>query len=196
MSKKVIFLLPLVIFTLAFSACSSQEVNLQTREYTDDTVNFRRPDFGQPEREANLRGVVTALVGNEVTILELGIGRGQAVANTEEGNKSEEDRVSFALSGAAPTPAGGPGLGMGAGRGLDAETDRAAMIENLKAMTTGETKIIIPVGIRMLKFNTDNQGAREPVEASLTDIKTDSTLTLWLDQSVTDRQVAEFVLIN
>jgi hypothetical protein len=83
---------------------------------------------------------------------------------------------------------GGPG-------GAQDENSRATMLAELKKISTGEEKVIIPVGIKMLKSSA-NGTKREMVEANLSDITNDKMITIWLNQSVTDKKVAEFVLIN
>jgi methyl coenzyme M reductase subunit C len=79
-------------------------------------------------------------------------------------------------------------------RGANSETDRATLMAQMKAMSTGEETITIPVGIKMLKAGTDNP--RSMVEANISDVTADKMITVWLDSSVTDKKVASFVLIN
>jgi hypothetical protein len=166
-----------------------------------------RPDFGQPDREADVRGLVKSIVGNEVDVLKVEMPGRQAsstaAANTENANVQREVGASLTTTG-VPTgvPAGGgAGMGMGGGPGgaggpgeQDADS-RAKMLETLKAMSSGEDKIVIPVGIKMLKSSSGN-GSREMIEANLSDITADKMITIWLNQSVTNKKVAEFVLIN
>jgi hypothetical protein len=90
---------------------------------------------------------------------------------------------------------GGPG-GMPGGPGETGTTDRATQMAALKAMSTGEETIIIPVGIKMMKSSSTGEKKMEMVEASLTDITADKMITIWLNTSVSDKKVAEFVLIN
>jgi hypothetical protein len=101
-------------------------------------------------------------------------------------------------TGGGEMPGGGRG-GNVAGGGVAGENadSRAQMLAKLKEMSTGEETITIPVGIQMLKSstNTDN-GKREMVEASIADLSADKTITVWLNAAVTDKKVAEFVLIN
>lgn len=209
MYKKIIFLPLLLLLVLVLGACSTQTAmktedgkNTSQEAFTSDVDDIRRPDFGQPEREADVRGIVTSLVGNEATILEvqMGVGRNRASSTVEDAqsDSNETEKPSVSLTG---TTGGAPGMpgqsgGMGPGRYGASQTDRTDMIARLKEMSTGEAKIIIPVGIQMLKSSSNDSGQREMIEASLEDISADKTLTVWLDQSVSDRKVAEFVLIN
>ena len=91
--------------------------------------------------------------------------------------------------------AGPGGFGGGQGRG-EGTTDRAAMLASLKAMSTGQETIVIPVGIKMMKSENDATGKRTTVEASLADVTADKMITVWLNTSVTDKKIADFVLIN
>ena len=64
-------------------------------------------------------------------------------------------------------------------------------------MSTGEEKVIIPVGIQMLKADPNNTGKqRTMVEATISYITADKMVTIWLDATVTDKKVASFVMIN
>jgi len=68
------------------------------------------------------------------------------------------------------------------------------MLDKMKEMSTGEEKILIPVGIQMLKANPEEIG--NPLEANLSDIKDSSMLKIWLNEDVKDRKVASFVFIG
>jgi hypothetical protein len=82
---------------------------------------------------------------------------------------------------------------MGRPESANGETvDKSAMLERMKAMSTGSETVIIPVGIQMLTMGAD----RQPQEASLEDIKANTMVSVWLDESVTDRKIASFVMIS
>jgi len=162
----------------------------------------RQPDFGQPDRNPDSRGIVKSIVGNEVTILKVDGGFGRRASSSAEdstpGTEVKIDTPAVSLTGAVAGRPGGMGMGMGGGQGgrEPGSGDRTAMLEALKEMSTGEETIIIPVGIQMLKASDSDNGRREMVEASLSDISSDKSLMIWLNASVTDKKVAEFVLIN
>jgi hypothetical protein len=168
----------------------------------------RMPDFGQPSRPADIRGVVKSITGNEADILvvNMGDGRGgQNASSTPNANASgtkQAPAISLGGSGAGRQGgfggyAGGQGgRGGSGGAGGGGAADPAAMLARLKAMSTGEDTVVIPVGIKMLKSSTDANNKRTYVEASLSDVVSDKTVTIWLNSSVTDKKVAEFVLIN
>ena len=208
----------LVSLLFVVSACSGNTNSNQTGSLTanKDTQNNnaqggprgRMPDFGQPKRPADVRGVVKSVTGNEVAILKMDINSGaggrrassspdNAGSNSNENNKNTP---SISLSGnGGGTRNGGGRMMVGAGGpgGEQSATSRATMLEELKKMSTGEDKVIIPVGIQMLKSSTNTEtNKREMVEANLEDISADKMITIWLNASVTDKKVAEFILIN
>ena len=178
--KKIHILLLSFMVVVLLSAC----VNNQNKNIED--FAFRRPDFGQPERQPDISGIVKSIVGNEVKIIKLERpARDQNIIN--DSNNQDSIRLGF-------------GSGMGEGRGSfgrDRSTqDRTEMLARMKEMSTGEEKIIIPVGIQMLKFSQfDADGNPEIIEATLTDIIPDKMIKIWLDENISDKKIASFVLI-
>ena len=168
----------------------------------------RRPDFGQPQRQPDIRGVVKSIVGNEATILKVDTNFRQASSTPDNGSGgASTTRSATRLSlggtgGGAGGGRGGAGGGFGGpggpgGPGGGGASNRAAMIAQLEAMSTGEDTVIIPVGIKMLKPDASSTtGKRTMVEATLADITPDKIITIWLNTAVTDKKVADFVLIN
>jgi hypothetical protein len=167
-----------------------------------DDLGRRMPDFGQPQEEADIRGLVTAIIGNEVTILKVDRpGRNvDAASSTSErvsGEAEDSARALGSVGGSMPTGMRGSGMGMRGAPGENSGGTQADIIARLKEMSSGEEKIIIPVGIKMLKLDTDTTEKEEPkmLEATLSDVKSNSMITVWLDDSVTDKKVASFVMI-
>ncbi|MDD2680617.1 MAG: hypothetical protein PHE20_00770 [Patescibacteria group bacterium] len=193
--QKIAFFAISLFFVLTISACSvSQQSTSNSNASENNASAVRRPDFGQPDRTADTRGIVKTIVGNEATILEVAMNSGRGTASSTNPT-AEKPAVSLA-GGSTGAPTGrGEGGFMGGGGPGDVSA-RSDMLANLKEMSTGEAKVIIPVGIRMLKSDSASDGKREMIEANLSDITADKTLTIWLDQSISDRKVAEFVLIN
>ena len=83
--------------------------------------------------------------------------------------------------------------GFGGSRPDMDEDMQAQMLERMKEMASGEEKVLIPVGIQMLKPEEGSDPTM--IEATLEDIKANTMLQIWLDKSVTDRNVARFVLV-
>lgn len=209
MKKTILSSVLLASLSLALTGCGSQPANNSANGNSSSTGqpsgapqagnrgDRRMPDFGQPKTEPDVRGIIKTIVGNEVDILKIDMQRRNATSTDPAGAAAKTGTARASLSIGGGMPAGGPG-GMGGGRqggeGFS-ETSRAEMLKKLKEMSTGEEKVIIPVGIKMLKAS-DTKGKREMVEASLSDLAADKSITIWLNKSVTDKKVAEFVLVN
>ncbi len=177
--------------SILLSGCINRENKLDQNININN--NLRRPDFGQPDREPDLRGLVKSIVGNEITILKINRGQGGEGLNYKDAEKKGETKpVSLGASTVRM-----PGMGGGQGGGLrqsgDA-VDQEAILERIKEMSTGEEKILIPVGIQMLKPGA-SEPRSEPVEANLADIKIDKMVQIWLDDDAGDRKIASFVMI-
>lgn len=233
MKKIIIFPVAVLALTLVLTGCtrSSQPTEKQTGQDIDKSGRMRQPDFGQPDRTPDVRGIVKSIVGNEVTILKIdrqsedrnasstaeqgrvsggGAAAGNAVSLTGIGGGVGGGRM---MGASVPNGPGGPGVPGGpdgpGGPGEQTTATRAQVLAKLKELSTGEEKIIIPVGIRMLKMDTGNNG-RTMVEATLADITADKNVLIWINSSAaaaesaiasstlvaTPSKIAEFVLIN
>jgi len=197
---KKIVVLALFIAIFVFSGCTKDQTQNQDNTVNKDDFAMRRPDFGQPEREADTRGLVKAIIGNEITILKIDpltrfARSGQD--GEQEGEENDKDQKSGSL-GIGMTGGGRmPGMGRGSRPG-SGEVDagmQTEMLERMKEMSTGEETILIPIGIQMLK-PSDNIEKIEMVEATFEDISANKMIQIWLNQDITDRKVAEFVLIT
>lgn len=210
MTKKKNLSLFLILFlaTTIFTGCSKQQTQTTNQVNNQSGAQMperRMPDFGQPETDPQVTGIVSNMIGNEITILKIerpepgegGEGMpGFGMNANSENNEVNTENKALQLGG---TQMGGrPGGGfMRGGTRPDMDEDaQAQMLERIKEMSTGEETVIIPVGIRMLKPDTEAE-SREPtmVEASLEDIEENKMIQIWLDESITDRNVASFVLI-
>jgi len=195
-NKKISLLFLFLVVSLVLSGCS------QKQNFNMENEVSRRPDFGQPEEKADIMGIVKSINGNEATVLKLDM---PEIDNSEERfNKNESDvkKSNEAPTFGAVAGGGGPGMGTGSNRGMrsgeDGDKDsQANMIAMMKERASGEETIIIPVGIQMLKQSDYDSGAKaEMIEASLEDIKTDTMMNIWLNKDITDRQIANFILIR
>lgn len=189
--------LALFVCLLTLSGCSSKSTSPTNSQNSNNPAtpqvggrrNSRMPDFGQPDRSADMRGVVTSIVGNEVTVLKIANNQGRRASSSNETTASGTQAApAISLNGGSGRVRGGQGgfgggPDGGVGRGGSGTTDRAAMLANLKAMSTGQEKIIVPVGIKMMKSEMDAAGKRTMIEASLVDITADKMITVWLNTS-------------
>lgn len=215
-----------LLLVLTGCAKTSSSVNPQAQqENGNQPGRMRQPDFGQPDRQPDIRGIVKSIVGNEVAVLKIDM-PGRNASSTPGGmernnaNANGEVAPSVSLTGRAGTRGAGAGSGAGmmmgtggpggpdgpGGPGEQTGETRAQMLAKLKELSTGEEKIIIPVGIRMLKMDTSNN-KKTMVEATLADITADKNITVWTvaispettastTENIVTRKIAEFVLIN
>lgn len=210
MKKNIAIFSFLIAGLFLLTGCSqTQNSSAGNRNKPDSGGDYRAsgrrmPDFGQPEKPADIRGVVKSITGNEATIIKI-----DTPANGRNASSSQEkpadnqtgatqDRPSVSLSGSG-VPSGGRMMGGGPGEPgrNNTESSRATMLENLKAMSSGEEKVVVPVGIQMLKSNINSDSKKvEMVAATLEDITADKMITVWLNASSTDKKIAEFILIN
>ena len=206
MKKTLLSTALLASLSLVLTGCGSQVINNPVSSSTNQSnensqasnrSNRSMPDFGQPKTDPDVRGIIKTITGNEVVVLKIDMQRRSATSTDATGTTARAEAPKASLSLGGSIPAGGPGGGMGGRPGGEgaSETDRAEMLKRLKEMSTGEEKVIVPVGIKMLKSSNLN-GKREMVEATLADLTTDKNITIWMNKGVTDRKVAEFVLIN
>ena len=213
MNKKLAISAALLSSLFLLAGCGNQNANVansnqnsQTKSNSQTNQSGQRrgaPDYGQPNRQADVRGVIKSITGNEASILLIAAPVGGRKSSSTDATSTNPGAPSVSLTGAAARGngggfMGGPGGGRQGGQGgQGGATDRTAMLDQLKKMSTGEEKIVIPVGIKMLKSSINTKtNKREMVEASLSDITADKFITIWLNTSVTDKKVADFVLIN
>lgn len=173
--KKILMISLSFIFIFTLSGCSIQ--NDQNKN-SNTSEKLGMLDFERPEEPPAFSGIVKTIIGNEVTILK--IERPNRDENAERVNdeKTEQKKTS------------GMGRGMGMGTGM-VSGDNSERLEMLKNMSAGEEKVIIPVGIKMLK-NED----KKMVSATLDDISKDKMLTIWINGDIEDRNIASFVIIK
>jgi len=185
MKKKNLLFLSLLFLVFGLSSCSSQERVVDGNVVSDKVSDI--DGFVAPEREAEINGVIKSIDANQivVAIVERQSG-GNAVAITEDGEKT------VAIGGTTDTRI--PGSGMGGGSNRDSSISDADRLAKLLERSTGQVTITVPVGIAMTKFSEDGDG--EKIEATLSDLKSGKMLSVWLNENIEDRKVAEFVSIR
>lgn len=123
----------------------------------------------KPERKAEVYGKVIKMEGNLVTISQIDL----AADPTAEMTTEEKQAYKQSLS----------------------EEERMALKEVTQNATLGEVTVMIPVGIPMTKKTAQGPDAPE-VEGTLADVSVGSLLSVWIDTTVSDKKVAEFVKIS
>ncbi|MDD5769990.1 MAG: hypothetical protein PHE25_03405 [Candidatus Gracilibacteria bacterium] len=151
---------------LAVSLLNSCSSNTDTT--TTLTTNTTTIISSQPDRKIDIYGKVISMEGNEITLLEVDTSKDPTF------NMTPEEKKKYMTS-------------------LD-EATRMALKAEINSATLGEIKLTIPVGIAMTKKTA--QGTDAPlVEASLADVKIGGYLSVWLNQEITDKKIADFVKI-
>lgn len=221
MKRNIAIFTALIAFLFVLAGCSKTGTDNQAgnrknvqgqpigQEQKDSRGAGRRlPDFGQPDKPADIRGVVKSVTGNEATIIKIdmpigGRNASSSLEKAEDGSAStSQDKPSVSLTGNSAQGGrgmmgGAGGLGGPGGPGDDTASSRASMLEKIKTISSGEEKITIPVGIQMLKSNINSDTKKpEMAAATLGDITADKMITIWLNASSTDKKIAEFILIN
>jgi hypothetical protein len=193
--KKILILL--AVFSLALTGCSGGNLENVNKSSSKEIKRFE-----QPEDKPDVAGLVKSITGNQVTILKIDqprrMNKMSGDANSEENTDQEGDlsgkSKTLSLTGTGSTRMPGGGGMMGGRKPDDMDEDsRSIMLEKMKEMSSGEETVIVPVGIQMLKMDEDS---REMVNADLTDITENSMISIWLNKEITDRQIADFVLIK
>ncbi|MFZ6015464.1 MAG: hypothetical protein ACOYUZ_03860 [Patescibacteria group bacterium] len=199
-----VFLLP---------GCGSAEAEATQNLPQDEVLMVQRP-----EREPDMMGMVSNMVGNQMTILLFneedmpmrqarpdgtGDAQGDANQNQRQGSGFNPTQALGANGGTGGgRMMGGPGMGGGfRGQGQDGQAfDRTAMeearkemIKQLKERSIGSETITIPVGIPIIGGFRPGGEPGAGNQLSFSDIEKDSMITVWLNQEVQDKKVAEFV---
>jgi hypothetical protein len=183
--RKISLILLGIALVFSLTACGSKQTSVP------NDFDRRIPDFGQPESDASLSGIVSEIIGNEVIVLKIERPDMSEEVDVVRRKSPDEEEKTTGIGMGMP-----PGMRGGSGR-FNQASDDTSLAEMMKEMSSGEEKVIIPVGIQMLKKEeTGERGMPNMIAATLEDVKTNSMLMIWLDESITDRNVAKFVVIN
>lgn len=192
MNKSKIFILVAFLMLPLLSACSTNTTDIDVPQ--TGTTETTQSAFSRPEIDADITGIVTSITGNEIVVAKIEmadmVGMNNKTPQSEEASEAEEKTtLSLTSTQMGGMPGGGPGGG--AGGGMPGEGDgsnRDSMVAEMLKNSTGKVTVTVPVGIAMTK----RSGATEE-EAILTDIETNMMVEIWLNDSVDDRNIAEFV---
>lgn len=170
--------------SFVLSACSSSVFKGSENDFKTDDISF--VNFKQPEREPEISGVVKSIIGNTATV---------AIVEKQTGDNATEevsDKNATAIGITTPTT-NIPGSGSGR-LNRDATISDADRLAKLLERSTGQETLTVPVGIAMTKISEGED--RERIEANLDDLNSGSMISVWLNQEIKDKKVAEFVNIR
>lgn len=178
---------------------------LRARQDTSATPDFSGAAFSsgdgslaaEPDREADIYGMVTSIKGNQITIMKFDPATMPGAKKSGSGAGSEEEAVSEnaislgtsnAMSGPGgkqggpPSGGGMPGDRGGGGSSSAATTTRESKLEELKADSIGTETVTVPVGIPILvqSSSANNSEAAVMEMGTIRDLTSDTVVILWL----------------
>ncbi len=172
--KIISTLLSLPIVILLFG-CNDTSIKSSINKTTTQTESN---SFIRPEKKADLTGKIKNIVGNEITIEVRDMTK--LPSEIKEMMPTNNGNVSF----------GGGGGGMPGSNQVDEET-RKKIRAAMEKIERKEHKIIFPIGIPMGQESLNNIE-----ESSLSDLKIGSRVNVWLNKNISDRVIAETVIIS
>lgn len=168
----------------------------------------------EPDRDADIYGMITSVKGNQITILKFDpstMPGAKKNTDSKEDAATEENAISLGQTDMASGPGGGrmPSGGVMPSRpsgtstggpfdsaaGGGESTTRESKLEELKANSIGTETITVPVGIP-ISIRSDAAASSEA--GNLTDLTSDTMVVLWLKiaGSDTTQSVAEFINVT
>jgi len=176
--SKYFFIFSLTIAVIFLSGCS--DVNIKSDNPDIQSKQKELTLNNRPDRTADVVGIVKSIIGNEIIVnqVDMVAVRKEMQANIPKGSKPSEESSNLVDRGTRI-----PGMGGRMKSGSTSET-REKMNEIMREHSLGDVKVLIPVGIPMYSRGD---------EASLVDLTVGDNITIWLNLSVKDRKIAEFV---
>lgn len=166
-----------------------------------------------PDREPDIVGMVEAVGGNEITVLEFDPDAVDVpmtgTQNSEKSTSESENAISLgqtsSMSSGGGMPGGGgpPGSGSSSSKSSSSRSsssgssssNRETIMAELKSASTGKQKIVVPIGISILKAASTDSGTQKE-NTSFTDLTSDTMVKVWLKKTEDGKSVAEFVDIT
>lgn len=123
----------------------------------------------KPDRAYDIYGKVVKLEGNLVTVAELDLSSDPTLGMSTDEKQAYMQTLP--------------------------EEERMALKEAIQGTTLGETTLTIPIGTPMSKKTESGKDALD-TEATLADVTVGVVVSVWYDETVMDRLVAEFVKVS
>jgi hypothetical protein len=128
MKKNSLLLSVLFLLIFVFSACSSAEDPNNIVEISDSGVIGNLENFGQPERLAEIDGVVKFIIANQIVV---------AIVEKQAWENAATEEIENTVTAIRVTPPNVPGSGMGGGGNRDALVSGADRFTKLLERSTG-----------------------------------------------------------
>lgn len=202
-SKKRYFLLFLLLAAVAAGAYFMQQKGAVGNTGTAATSKSESDQVAsQPQREADAYGMITAIKGNQITLMmfspSLMPGAKQSGASSDMPTATTDGN---AISLGTSSTQGGPPQGMpagGFGGQFSSTSTRAAKLDELKKTSLGTETITVPVGIPIIVQASGTMGGQSTVESgTLKDLTSDTVVSLWLkDAAASGTATAEYISVS
>lgn len=166
MIMKSILIPAIVITTFLLASCWTTETTTNSVTPTTQTQNTVSV---QPERKMDIYWKILSMEWNEITMLQVDTSKDP----TFEMTPTDKKKYMMAMD----------------------ESARMAFKEQINSATLWEVKIMIPVGIPMIRKTAQWPDAPN-AEASLADVKNWQYISVWLSPESKDKKVSEFVKIS
>ncbi len=197
--KKIAILTVVAVIGIIVFSYFSREKPLSGTEQPSETGVQNLELTEEPDRDADIYGMITSVKGNQITILKFdpstmpGAKENGIAKETEE--SSGENAISLGTSSSMPSggPGGNGGMpgngsrdgggGMPGGFGGSSSSTREEKLEELKKTSIGTETITVPVGISILVQSTASDGQSSVEMGNLKDLTSDTVVVLWLKES-------------
>lgn len=123
----------------------------------------------QPERKVDIYGKIVSMEWNEITLLQVDTSKDPTFNMTPTQKKKYMQSMD--------------------------ESARMALKEEINKATLWEIKLIVPIGIEIMRKTASWPDAPN-VEASIADFKVWQYISVWLNTEIKEQKVAEFVKIS
>ena len=168
MNKKVLIIVGVLVLAIG-GYFAGQSFSGGASEPVSDNTSVEEVLSMKPDREFDIFGKVVKLEGNLVTIALIDLSADPTIDMTQEEKRAYMQTLS--------------------------DEERMALKELTTSATLGEVTVTIPVGIPMSK-KLESGSTSPDVEATLADVSVGGILSVWLDETIEDRKIAQFVKVS
>ncbi|MFA6897405.1 MAG: hypothetical protein WCQ96_03925 [Patescibacteria group bacterium] len=200
--KKMVIAAVILIAAGAVYLCFSSSQNSDGRGQDTALTGAESGLASEPERDADIYGMVTSIKGNQITIMKFDPstmpGAKKSGSGADEQATTDENAISLGTSssvmpgagGGGKMPGGGgmPGVGPGGGSSSTSST-REDKLEELKKTSIGTETVTVPVGIPILVQSSSVDGQTTQEMTTIRDLTSDTVVILWLKPEETQTEV-------
>jgi hypothetical protein len=218
-SKKIIFIL-LIVFVVGVAAWIYKFQNSMIssdsgRGGAVRSENVNSELASEPDRDADIYGMITSIKGNKITILKFDPSTmpGAKASDSSSEEEASENAISLGQTSSMPGgggqggPPSGGGFSREGGFGGSSSTTRQTKLEELKTTSIGTETIEVPVGISIIDKTTATVGQVATEAGSFKDLSSDTMVVIWLEEGDVaktedqsgeqeEKRIAEFINVT